>query len=486
MSSTQYEQLVHKQAFPCSSQVAESQNSYHVLTERHLQAMWLEQKYFKSLTTSAGIPIQVLSPGIWNAESGPDFLKAHLRIGSNELRGDIELHLSDDSWYHHKHHLDQRYDDVILHVGFWNTDKNNPILTSAGKTLICTHLKPLLTIPEARIVKLIDLDLYPYKHFVGSGQCAGTLFSSLPESKALFLFRSASAWRLKQKRQHLLAKFANPADALLGGIAMALGYKQNAEAFFDLYCRMKTLKLQNEQMLFAYAMGACGFFNAQYRRKWSASIYYQSLAKHYDSLTSAEQMTQISLRLDKIRPANHPIRRLAILAKLLADRSLENLAAATVMIWQKYWQQGAGDNRIKLVKQLLEVLPTYRDTYWEHHYTFETAPKVKSLALMGGQLQQEILLNVCLPLLYEEIELRNSPDELEAFLQIYASMPASKARKSTYLAQRFFGNMQKKKLLTHADTQQGAYQIHRDFCMHYEASCIGCPFVERYVKAFGS
>ena len=71
--------------------------------------------------------------------------------------------------------------------------------TSEGKTVLCTHLKDLLTIPEARIVKLIDLDLYPYKHFVGSGHCARTLFGSLTDAKTLALFRSAAAWRLKTK-----------------------------------------------------------------------------------------------------------------------------------------------------------------------------------------------------------------------------------------------------------------------------------------------
>ena len=110
--------------------------------------------------------------------------------------------------------------------------------------------------------------------------------------------------------------------------------------------------------------------------------------------------------------------------------------------------------------------------------------QVKPIALMGANLKHEILLNVCLPLLYEDIESRESEEELEAFQQLYTALPASKARKGAYLTQRFFGNTQKKKLLERADTQQGAYQIHRDFCMHYEASCIGCPFVERYVKTF--
>ena len=63
-----------------------------------------------------------------------------------------------------------------------------------------------------------------------------------------------------------VAKVDIPADSLIGGMAMALGYKQNAEAFFELFCRMKALSLQNEQTLFAYALRTCGFFDGQYRQ----------------------------------------------------------------------------------------------------------------------------------------------------------------------------------------------------------------------------
>ena len=114
--------------YSCKEQAA----TYNLLTERHIQAMWLEQKYFKNLKTSDGHLIEVLSPGIWNAEAGPDFLKAHLRIDGAELLGDIELHLSDESWYNHNHHTDSAYDHVILHVGYWTPKKPVPIVTSKG------------------------------------------------------------------------------------------------------------------------------------------------------------------------------------------------------------------------------------------------------------------------------------------------------------------------------------------------------------------
>lgn len=93
----EYLTLVNNQNL-CSfaTEVAEKKNVYHILTERHLQAMWLEQKYFHILKTCDGRHIEVISPGIWNSEAGPDFLKAHLKIGDQEYQGDIEIHLSQE------------------------------------------------------------------------------------------------------------------------------------------------------------------------------------------------------------------------------------------------------------------------------------------------------------------------------------------------------------------------------------------------------
>jgi len=479
----QYRNLL--QVLPNEPQIhdhlAEPRQPYQCLTERHLQAMWLEQKYFKHLSTVSGIPITILSPGIWNSEAGPDFLKAHISIGGQELRGDIELHLSEESWYYHQHHKDARYDQVVLHVSFWPENKIRPILTSNGRSIERTVLRPHLTVPEAKLVKLIDLDLYPYQHFVGSGQCAGHLFSKLSEEKIRSLFQSAALWRLNQKRS-LLSEKSHCGDILPVGIAMALGYKHNSEIFVEVYHRLKALKIQNESILFAHALGMCGYFEDSYRKKWGDSTYYNTLANIYTESPSSQAISRVNLRLDRIRPANHPIRRLAVLVKVCLDDHLDRLVQNISCLWNSLWSVNDKKKWKLLLKQLLEMLDCYRDEYWESHYTFETSPQKNTIALIGEGLKREILINVCLPILYGEIEQRHDRFEKLAFEQFYATLPALKAKKTTYLTHRFFGDHASKLLFSQADLQQGAYQIHKDFCLHFEASCIGCPFVERYQR----
>lgn len=467
----------------CSKEVAEEKNPYHILTERHLQVMWLEQKYFTSLKTSKGELIEVLSPGIWNSESGPDFLKAHIKIGNQEWRGDIEIHLSQEGWYHHKHHINSHYNAVILHVCYWKPIKERQTVTAAGRNLTSTYLQPSLTITEARIVKLIDLDLYPYKHFVGSGNCSKTLFSHLSKSKISDLFRSAAVWRLKEKWEGLQAKIENPENYLIGGIATVLGYKHNAEAFLAVFNYLKLEKIEDEQLILSQALKVTHFFNEYFQKKWADSAYYQQLLKILNN-SNSPLSSSFFLKLDKIRPANHPVRRLAALAKILSDPSIAEIHSKLIVLWHSHWEECHQQNWKKLKEFFLHLIPSYSDDYWQYHYTFEKTPQPKQIALIGDDIKQKILINVFLPILYANIEHRGTHLEKMAFTHFYSSIPTSKTQKSSYLNYRFFGNKGKETAFSSADFQQGAYQIHRDFCIHFEASCQGCPFVERYKKAW--
>lgn len=460
--------------------IFEAKASYQFLRERHLQVMWLEQKYFQSLSTIEGLPITIISPGIWNDGAGPDFLRAHIKIGFEEYKGDIEIHLNDEGWFHHKHHLDKNYNQVILHIAYWKPKIKLPLLTSEGRQLTCTYFEDKLTIPEARILKLIDLDLYPYKHFVGSGACAHVLFRNLPSKNILHFFRQAAAWRLGQKYQNLQAKIDRSSDLLKGGMAMVLGYKHNAEAFLQLFFMLQQQPLMDELSLLAYAMGLCGFFNEKFRLQWLQSLKYQSLAWRYDAMPSLLKEKTITLNLSRTRPANHPVRRLAILVKMMLDPDLIHVLEGLNTLWQKHWPTTARQTWPLLREAFIEALPAYQDPYWESHYIFENEGKQYGIALLGRDLKYEILVNICLPLLFHDINERNNLLEQEAFFNFYATFPASKTGKATYLMHRFFGDTQKKKLFKKAYLQQGAYQLHRDFCTHYEASCVGCPFIERY------
>ena len=459
--------------------VSDHKAVYQYITERHLHAIWYEQKFFGQLTTSKGEPITVISPGIWNFGGGPDFCRARLKIGNEELVGDIEIHFSDDSWYHHSHHQDSNYDDVILHVSLWHSLQGKPLVTNEGREINRTYLEPSLTIPPEKIPQLIDLDLYPYQQFLGSGKCAQTLFHTLSDEKIQKFFQSASEWRLVQKMRYLSSRIENPALQLGGGVAMALGYKNNTESFLDLFLFLIPFRDLPESELLAFAMGICGFFEDKYEQLWGNSSYYQELKFSWGGLAH-EALHQTQMRFDKIRPLNHPVRRLVYLTKLLNSNHLETLSSRLFSLWNHSWKNCYAEHQWKdLHSQLIAAIPSFPDSYWNIHYLFED--KIyRSLSLIGEDLKTSILINTYFPLLYNAITARGIAYEREAFLDFYASLKGAKSSKSKYLAHRFFGDTPKNKLLNNAWMEQGAYQLHKDFCLHYEASCSGCPFVDRF------
>lgn len=457
--------------------VEERKSCYATLTERHIQAMWMEQKYFRPLKSANGKCIQVISPGIWNGESGPDFLKAHLKIGDRELKGDVEIHLNDEGWVQHRHDEDKRYNQVVFHLSLWKPKNGKPIVKDSGEEVISAHLEDYLTKPLNKLVQLIDIDLYPYRKFIGSGSCAQQLFKQLSELEIKAFFRSAADWRLNQKSQYLAARLPTVSLQMAGGIAMGLGYKNNAEAFLELFPALLEYRHCPEQEVLAIGLGMCGFFDRKIPEEWDDSAYYQKLQTLWWG-HAPSAIHQAHLVLDHIRPYNHPVRRLAYLAKLITDPQVDKIWPRMLSVWEEHHAESFQRGRwTSLKKALLEEIPDYDDPYWNHHYTFEKERKIELLSLIGDTLKTEMVLNVFFPLLRQTL---HEPSKIEAFGAFYGSIRASSTGKSEYLTHRFFGDGPKGSVFHQAQMQQGAYQLHRDFCLHYEASCEGCPFVERF------
>jgi hypothetical protein len=439
-----------------------------MITERHLQAIWSEQLFLEGLKTADGEPVEVLSAGIWNVEAGPDFLRAHLKIGEQELQGDIEIHLRSEGWQQHGHEGNPLYDNVILHVVLWEMETDEISLTSSGKPIPTCYLEYSLTKTIPQAVAAIDLDGYPYAQFVGSGRCASLLFDVLDDEKTRKLLRSIAATRLRNKFFYLSGYLGSTTYLLASGIAQALGYKHNSRAFLELFTYLLPFKEESAEHLFARSLASTGFFEEKFYERWKDIPKYLELSE----IQPKEPIPCFKLRLDHIRPANHPIRRLFYLCQLLKDKNLSTMGLEV----QYIWKEKRGRN---LLEALLALIPIYEDPYWNSHYTFEPLKREKNIALIGKDLKKEIVVNSMLPLLFHTIDRSGDKEEFEAFFAFYESLNAPESRKATYLTQRLFHQPTQRELLKKSCYQQGALQIHQDYCQHYEASCRGCPFPDR-------
>jgi hypothetical protein len=463
---------------PDTPKACESSSKDQLLRERHLHAVWAEQKWFTPLTTISGKSIEVISPGIWNSGPGPDFLKAHLEIDGITVFGDIEIHFRDDAWERHGHHEDARYNNVILHVSLTEEITPHPLKKQDGSAIEQTYLEKKLTVSLTELTQQIDLDQYPYKEYLGSGTCAHALFHDLGEDKIDLFFHKAALWRMTQKYEQLNSYVDDSAEILIAGICQALGFKQNGAPFLQLYRHSYALNIHDETEMFPFLMQVTGFFDDKFQRLWGHHSYYQRLTK----LMKPEITTRIPLNFVQVRPLNHPLRRLVYLSKFLTDPNRYTIQTKLMNLWDTYEQihESHFDSK-KFMKELKALIPSYTDSHFEKSLFFEEPVSSKKLGLMGEETKNEILLNVFIPFLNGVMNKSTDEGKISVLLKAF---PIRSSGKFNYLTHRFFGQTNKKNMMCRGDLQQGSYQLHKDFCQHYESSCQGCPFVKRFKSFF--
>lgn len=126
-----------------SNQVAELEGFYGSLhiAERFLQEVWEKQDFDgERLQLGDGRKVSILSPGTWNHQEGPDFRDATLRIGDSRVMGDVELHLYPRDWDRHAHGSDPNYERVVLHVTLFD----GPAPTTLSPRVPLLSLLPFL------------------------------------------------------------------------------------------------------------------------------------------------------------------------------------------------------------------------------------------------------------------------------------------------------------------------------------------------------
>lgn len=135
-------------AEPSNFTVAEMPGLYGPFTmhERVLQKIWLQQDFASAGTVLLdGRKLEIVSPGRWNLLGGPDFQDAVLRLGGDELRGDVEVHFHARDWSAHGHDANPAFARVVLHVLLYPPAAGAmPSRHADGRTIPALVLLPLL------------------------------------------------------------------------------------------------------------------------------------------------------------------------------------------------------------------------------------------------------------------------------------------------------------------------------------------------------
>jgi hypothetical protein len=423
------------------------------ITEKRVVEIWQESLQGHDLKTITNEPIKVIYPGRRNDDRGADFKDAIIATGQGQLKGDIEIHVKTSHWWTHQHHRDPTYNRVILHVVYQNDTVKELVLENGFKVptlALCGYIgqsegalaPPLLPCRSntRQITKVLD-----------------------EAGEARLLARSTLFREMITKD--------GAGQALYEGVMTALGYSKNKAPMAELARRLPLQTLEtltvnntpdNEYLARcqAYLAGAAGLLPSQRERlpvNEPAGSWAEKLENIWANGGEAACLSLSDWHFFKVRPGNHPLRRLAAVSHLLLRYREKGL-----LVWLE--ERFMEDNAFHSLEEGLMVAA---DGYWGCYMEFGVPAAGAAPALLGKERAGDIIINVLLPFAYARGPAAQGKRALDIYRQCRA--PAENTlvkhmRQQLKLSRSFISN---------ARQQQGLIHIYQTFCL--EGGCGQCP-----------
>jgi len=463
--------------------------SYPIIPELWLHFLWNADLITKKAELFANREdITILFKGWYNSSWGPDFSEAKITVGSEEFFGSVEIHINEADWFNHKHHLDDQYNNVILHV-FLNASKT-PATNKLGQIINryqidSEQLESILTRQQDNLMKLKD---------TVPGKC-GIVLTNTENNRFERLIQQAAELRLIQKAEAFNELFLNEnyqvwESGLYQSICRSLGYSSYAAIFEHLaqklnyYQVLKYYELPVQQRrieVFSRWFGYLGLIDRfavdqildESRREWFA------MQQTWQSLNQEVISDEFQIKKPS-RPLNHPVRRLTGLFYHIEQIRFNGIFKS----WLSFLRQcqktiNSNVEPLANIQKQLDLLFPQPD--WEplsHVFTLHQPKKTKyKNKLIGRSRQLIILVNSILPYFLAWAR-KNQDTELEKILfKLFILLPAEEGNRKTKFMEFRFNSKCSGKLKKRLFYQQGLIQIHDDFCRNFYEGCDNCSFL---------
>ncbi len=370
------------------------------MEELLLHFIWRYQPYIlNGLKTVNGEPIEIIDPGLYNTDSGPDFSNAKIRIGQTLWAGNVEMHIKSSDWFNHKHHSNKAYDNVILHVVV-DADK---IATNTSGTPL-----PTLVVPYPSDLAQEFHELIQSQNWIACSQKIKEMDTLLISST---IDRMLSE-RLEAKTTRVMELVETSCnsweEAFYQDFARSIGLKNNALPF-QLLARYTPLKILAKHKNNIFQLEALLFGQSGLLNKAKPDEYAEALKKEYRFLRNKFNLTPIDYSLWKFlrqRPASFPTIRIAQLAQIIF--SSMGLFAQLMEV-----------NSFIDIAKLLKVSVS---DYWKGHYTFGEKSNHTPKHL-GIETIKTITINSIIPFMFAYGRLRNKQHLEHKALDLLQALP---------------------------------------------------------------
>lgn len=539
--------------------VQEGSNRWQ-MSELDLAQLWNAQLWPPGLrlTTSQGQPVEVVYRGRWSGGFGPDFKGAIVRIGTELHRGDVELHLRSGDWHLHGHHTDTRYNNVVLQV---TIEDNLPqSQAGAGRTQHGVDLPVLALLPLYQKVGYSLLTSLEGARASGTrlgslseseGQCCDRVAERTTDLASLMArIDELGDKRFEERANRFEAACATDPDSstagaaqeLWAGLLEALGYSQNKAPFrrlagalplaslVELDYEARRRKESGEERLLnleAALLGAAGLLPTQRRLRTKAHRVAEPLTNYepegpledyvaeryigelegrwawlerHLAATVAEwqPLRESDWTFARLRPPNHPSRRIAGLARWLlrwkleeTGDLLENLTRLLALPPAEACKELSEFGRVEFNEEESDSA-----AFWARRYDFsdrailaDQQARGARADLIGSDRAADIVVNILLPFLAGYGRDRRLSHLTKGALAVYRVHPrlgsnelvenvakqvfqywlANPAEAQSYFLKEGKGELKGGKLslnrlIDGARRQQGLIYLHHNFC----------------------
>ena len=367
--------------------VAEHPAAY---SEHALSVLWSRAHTLAdALITEAGERLRVIYPGRPGTSAGPDFRDAVLLTDDGSaVTGDIELHTSAPGWYSHGHDSDPNYNGVVLHVVFSPKGHADTRMRSGMSAPVLA-----LEAVASRLDEAQDAATPNMPTLDALRNCAD-IAATLDAAGDARFFAKSHGFALD------IAQIGAD-ETLYRGVMDALGYASNRKPFRLLAERVPFSALalvRNEPSatrllaIKALLLGASGLMNLVDDAEDPGQLRRLYRHLHRRLPKAGGPLKEKDWNLFRVRPSNHPARRVLGAAHILdgcLDEGIADTFAAALS------QGGA-----KALTARLEHRP-----------------------YIGKGRAKDMLVNVGLPFLHAYAVERDNGDMADASLAAYAAAP---------------------------------------------------------------
>lgn len=428
------------------------------IPEKLAYKIWAERDFKDSISTEDGTKVEVLDPGTVNDNSaGPDFFNSRIRIGNLTFNGDIEIDPHYSDWKNHGHHLDKRFNKVILHVVLSSKSHHPFVVNQSGRKIQSIAIDQFLNESLQKTLRKQLEEIPGYKIKMPCREVNQNVPKKVKEEwlaeLGLIRFRKKTERYLKRLKELVYLKELNVNEPVVKYVYdedkltkeftakdfddpeiwnqliyeqffEALGYTKNKEmmhklavsvpvSFLARYKNEKNFRGIIESILF----NVSGILpEAEEVMDDDSSVYLRELVEAWDKIKNdydGEKFEKESWHYFKMRPQNFPTIRISAGAMIAEKIIKENLFSSIT-------------NNIEKERDVKKIIAILRNDlilkskgYWKDHYNFNKKIKNQIKYFLGLNRVDEIIINNLLPIVSLYFEINKKPEASKTLLNVY-------------------------------------------------------------------